>query len=156
MRRVSARRSNVEKVVIEIRRSAIVKHSVERMFALVNDVASYPKRFSWCAGSHVLEQDDEHLVARLDLKFAGFTQSFTTRNSLEPPHRIGMNLVDGPFRELHGGWQFANLGDGCKVSLALDFDYAGGLVAPLMRVGFQKLADRMVDEFCAEADRAYG
>ena len=156
MRIGDARCSNVEIVVIEIRRSAIVKHSTERMFALVNDVAAYPQRFSWCSGSHVLEQDDAHLVARLDLKFAGFTQSFTTRNALEPPHRIGMNLVDGPFRELHGAWQFDPLGTGCKVALALDFDYAGGFVATLMRTGFQKLADRMVDEFCAEADRTYG
>jgi len=152
-----ARRSNVESVVIEIRRSALVKHSAERMFALVNDVAAYPKRFSWCSGSRILEHDDAHLVARLDLKFAGFTQSFTTRNTLDPPRRIGMDLVDGPFRELHGGWEFAALGDdGCKVSLALDFDYSGSFIAPLMRAGFQKLADRMVDEFCAEADRAYG
>jgi ribosome-associated toxin RatA of RatAB toxin-antitoxin module len=142
--------------VIEIRRSAIVNHSAERMFALVNDVAAYPKRFSWCSASHVLEQDDAHLVARLELKFAGFTQSFTTRNSLQPPRRIGMDLVDGPFRELRGAWEFAALGDGCKVSLALDFDYAGSFIAALMRAGFQKLADRMVDEFCAEADRAYG
>jgi ribosome-associated toxin RatA of RatAB toxin-antitoxin module len=44
---------------------------------------------------------------------------------------------------------------GCKVSLALDFDYSGVLMAPIMRTGFQKLADRMVDEFCAEADRLY-
>jgi ribosome-associated toxin RatA of RatAB toxin-antitoxin module len=152
-----ARCWNVERVVIEIRRSAIVKHSAQRMFALVNDVAAYPKRFSWCSGSRILEQDDTHLIARLELKFAGFTQSFTTRNSLEPPHRIGMDLVDGPFRELRGAWQFDALGDdGCKVLLALDFDYAGGFIAPLMRNGFQKLADRMVDEFCAEADRAYG
>ena len=65
-----------------------------------------------------------------------------------------MQLVDGPFRELHGGWEFAALGDdGCKVSLALDFDYAGGLMAPIMRAGFEKLADRMVDEFCREAER---
>jgi len=25
----------------------------------------------------------------------------------------------------------------------------------VLRAGFQKLADRMVDEFCREADRAY-
>ena len=44
--------------------------------------------------------------------------------------------------------------DGCKIALALDFDYAG-LMAPVLRSGFQKLADRMVDEFCREAERVY-
>ena len=143
--------------VIEIRRSAIVRHSAERMFALVNDVANYPERFSWCSATTVLNQDDTHLTARLDLRIAGFTQAFSTRNTLHPPARIDMTLVDGPFRQLNGVWEFIALGsEGCKVSFALDFEYSGTLLAPIMRIGFQKLADRMVDEFCAEADRAYG
>ena len=41
------------------------------------------------------------------------------------------------------------------MSLALDFDYAGRLMAPVMRAGFEKLADRMVDEFCREASRSH-
>ncbi len=140
--------------MISIRRSALVKHSAQRMYSLVNGVADYPRRFSWCSSAQVVEQDAAHITARLELKFAGFTQSFTTRNTLDPPHRIDLALVDGPFRQLSGVWEFTELGaDGCKVSLALDFEYAGIFLAPLMRTGFQKLADRMVDEFCAEADR---
>ena len=45
---------------------------------------------------------------------------------------------------------------GCKVSLGLDFVYSGVLMAAVIRAGFQKLADRMVDEFSEEADRLYG
>src|ERR1700761_5961868 len=62
--------------MIRIRRSAIVKHSAERMFDLVNDVASYPTRFTWCVGANVLEQDASHITARLEVRIAGFTQSF--------------------------------------------------------------------------------
>lgn len=143
--------------MIKIRRSAIVHHSADRMFALVNDVDSYPLRFSWCASAQVFDHDDSHITARLELRIAGLTQSFTTRNTLTPPTEIAMKLVDGPFRHLSGAWNFLPLGEGgCKVSLALDFDYSGVLMAPIMRTGFQKLADRMVDEFCAEADRMYG
>ena len=141
--------------MIEIRRSAIVRHTPAQMFDLVNDVEAYPRRFAWCAGARVLARDDGALTARLELRIGGFTQAFTTRNTLEPPQRIGMQLVEGPFRHLAGVWEFTALGnDGCRVSLALDFEYAG-LMAPLMRVGFQKLDDRLVDEFCAEARRAY-
>jgi ribosome-associated toxin RatA of RatAB toxin-antitoxin module len=147
----------VGKKVIRIRRSAIVNHSAERMFALVNDVASYPSRFTWCVAANVLDQDATHITARLEVRIAGFTQSFTTRNTLEPPTHVSISLVDGPFRQLNGAWDFMPLGDaGCKVSLALDFVYTGVLMAAVIRVGFQKLADRMVDEFSAEADRLYG
>ncbi|MEP6940953.1 MAG: type II toxin-antitoxin system RatA family toxin [Rudaea sp.] len=141
--------------MIQIRRSALVRHTPQRMFDLVNDVAAYPRRFAWCGDSAILEQDADTMIARLDLRLGALTQSFTTRNTLKPPMRIGLELVEGPFRSLQGQWTFLALGEaGCKVALALDFDYAG-LMAPVLRSGFQRLADRMVDEFCTEADRIY-
>ena len=143
--------------MIEIRRSALVKYSPAQMFDLVNDVEAYPKRFAWCAGAQVIEREDEVLVARLDLKFAGLRQSFTTRNTTERPHRLHMSLVEGPFRSLDGVWDFLALGDaGCKINFALDFDYAGGLAGAALKMGFQALASRMVEDFVREAERAYG
>src|SRR4051812_2162594 len=79
-------------------RSALVEHSAARMFALVNDVAAYPRRFDWCNGAEVLEQSHDRLTARLDLGIGGFSTWFTTENSLSPPHHIDMNLRDGPFK----------------------------------------------------------
>jgi len=141
--------------MIEIRRQALVRQPPERMFDLVNDVEAYPRRFPWCAAVRVLAREDGALTARLDLRFAGFTQSFTTRNTFERPHCLRMQLVDGPLRALDGEWSFAALGeDGCKISLALDFDYAGKLMGPALRLGFQGLASRMVDDFCAAAAKS--
>ncbi len=143
--------------MIHIRRSAIVAHPPTRMFDLVNDVESYPRRFAWCAGAAVLAREPDAILARLDVRIAGTTQSFSTRNTLEPPRRIGMQLADGPFSALTGGWEFDALGEsGCKIALALDFEYRGRVLAPVFRAGFEKLADRMVDEFCREAAREHG
>ena len=142
--------------MIHIRRSAIVRYTPAQMFDLVNDVEAYPRRFAWCSGASVIAREDSVLTARLVLRISGLTQTFTTRNTLMPPQRIAMQLAEGPFRHLAGIWEFTALGDGCKVALALDFEYAGSLLAPLMRAGFQKLADRLVDEFCTEALRTYG
>lgn len=101
-----------------------------------------------------MERDETALTARLEVRLAGMTQSFTTRNTLESPDRIHMHLVDGPFRTLEGEWGFLALGDaGCKISFALDFDYSGRFTAPALRLGFQNLADRMVDDFVREAHR---
>ncbi len=142
--------------MIEIRRSAIVPFTPAQMFDLVNDVEAYPKRFGWCDAADVLEREDNVLVARLDLKFAGLKQSFTTRNTTDKPHSLAMKFVEGPFRSLDGVFTFQALGDvGCKIALALDFDYAG-LGGSVLRMGFQQLANRMVDDFCDEARRQYG
>ena len=158
---------------MQIHRQALVRFTPEQMFDLVNEVEAYPRRFAWCLGAEVSEHDGQHLVARLDLRFAGITQHFSTRNTLDRPHNIKMQFVDGPFDWLHGTWQFTPLGGspqsgassqqpavaavppGCKVALDLDFEVSNPVTGFALRVGFQKLADRMVDDFCAEAKRTY-
>jgi len=142
--------------MIEIRRSAIVPFTPGQMFDLVNDVEAYPKRFVWCDAATVIEREADVLVARLDLKLAGLRQSFTTRNTMVRPESLTMKFVEGPFRSLDGLFTFQALGEvGCKISLALDFDYAG-LGGSVLKMGFQQLANRMVDDFCDEARRQYG
>ena len=142
--------------MIQIRRSALVMYTPAQMFDLVNDVEAYPKRFPWCSAAEVIERDGDVLVARLDLKFAGLKQGFTTRNLAERPDRLTMHFVEGPFKSLDGVFAFAALGEsGCKVSLELDFEYAG-IGGSVLKMGFQALANRMVDDFCDEARRTYG
>lgn len=139
----------------KIHRHALVRHSAARMYGLVNDVASYPRRFSWCESAQVIEQGETHMLARLELRVAGIPVAFTTRNTLEPPTRIDLHLVDGPFNELQGHWRFHSLAeDACKVSLDLDFKVAGRLVGSAMAIAFGGLGDLMVDDFCREADRS--
>jgi len=144
--------------VIQIRRHALVRYTPAQMFELVNDVEAYPTRFAWCAGAEIVAREDAStLVARLDLRFAGLTQSFTTRNTIDAPHRLHMHLVEGPLRTLEGEFTFTALGDdGCKIALALDFEYAGFLTGQALRLGFQGLANRLVDDFCRAAVKIYG
>jgi len=137
-----------------IHRHALVRHSALRMYSLVNDVAAYPARFGWCDDAQVLEQSEDHMLARLDLRIAGLRTSFTTRNTLVRPTSIELNLAEGPFRKLTGSWHFHSLAeDACKVSLTMDFEVAGKLIGSALALGMQGLADRMVDDFCREADR---
>ncbi|MBF6025508.1 type II toxin-antitoxin system RatA family toxin [Lysobacter niastensis] len=137
-----------------IRRSALVEHSAARMFALVNDIAAYPRRFDWCDKAEVIESGELRMVARLDLGLGALRTWFTTENTLVPPHHIDLKLVDGPFRSLSGRWQFHSLDESaCKVTLTLDFEPSVKLLGPAMALGFQALADRMVDDFVRVADR---
>jgi ribosome-associated toxin RatA of RatAB toxin-antitoxin module len=64
-----------------------------------------------------------------------------------------MQLRDGPFRKLSGRWQFHALDESaCKVTLTLDFEPQSRLLGPALTLGFQGLADRMVDDFVRIAD----
>lgn len=133
---------------MHVERSALVPFPARRMFGLVNDVRRYPERFAWCSGAEVLAESAEQVEARLTLKLAGLQTSFVTRNRLAPYQRIGLELVEGPFRALGGAWTFLTLDEvSCKVALTLDFEFASGLLAGALRQGFARLADRMVDDF---------
>lgn len=137
-----------------VERSALVRRSAAAMFRLVDDVEAYPRRFAWCEGSAVLQRDERVRVARLDVKLAGVRASFTTRNEVEADRRIAMTLVEGPFTDLHGAWEFTELAeDASRVSLALDFEVAGRWLGGALATGFRSLADRMVDDFVREARR---
>jgi ribosome-associated toxin RatA of RatAB toxin-antitoxin module len=143
--------------VTAVNRSAIVRHSPQQMFELVSDVAAYARRFAWCEASEVLDQGAHEQVARLVVRMGAMRTSFTTRNRLDPPHRIGLALLEGPFTQLAGAWHFQPLGgEACKVTLELDFELAGRVVGSALAFGFQGLADRMVDDFCREARRIHG
>lgn len=143
--------------MIQIRRSALVRHTPEQMFDLVNAVAAYPSRFHWCSAADVLEEHEDGLTARLGLRMAGITQTFTTENTMQRPSRIDMQFVDGPFKTLQGNWAFDALGDaGCKVALALDFEVSNPLLGAALKLGLKGLADRMVDDFCRVADQLHG
>lgn len=138
-------------------RSALVLHTDEQMYDLVNDVLSYPQFLPWCSGASIVERTDERMVAKVDVSKAGLKYSFTTCNRLESPAKIHMELVDGPFSALTGCWTFTRLSDeACKVSLKLDFDFSGKLTSIAMGKVFNQIAIAMVDAFCSQADKKYG
>lgn len=136
-----------------IQRTALVEHSAAYMFALVNDIEAYPRRFDWCESAQVIESDPQHVVARLDLRLGSFRTWFVTDNTLAPPHHIDMALREGPFKSLRGRWEFHALDESaCKVMLTLSFEAVSKLLVPALTLGFQGLADRMVDDFVRTAD----
>lgn len=138
-----------------IKRSALVEHTADRMFHLVNAIEQYSKWFAWCKQAQVLSREDNRVQARLDVQVAGFSTWFMTENILYPEHRMDMHLQDGPFRKLEGRWDFQALGESaCKVALTLDFEPTSRLLGPALWLGMQGLADRMVNDFVRVADQA--
>ena len=93
----------------QISRSALVPFSAEQMYQLVNDVHSYPDFLPGCTGSRVINASNNEMTAAVDVAKAGISKTFTTRNTLLDNQSINMQLVDGPFRKLMGGWHFTPL-----------------------------------------------
>ena len=140
-----------------IERSALVRYSAEQMFALVNDVESYPQFLPWCAEASERERSADLVEGTLVVARGGVRQSFTTRNRLYPPERIDIQLVSGPFAELNGSWTFSPLRAGaCKVQLNLEFQIASGVLQRVFAPFFEEIAESLVDAFVARARQLYG
>jgi ribosome-associated toxin RatA of RatAB toxin-antitoxin module len=141
---------------MKIARTALVTHSALDMYKLVEGVPSYPQFLSWCTDAVVHEQSSDLQKATLTVLVAGIKKHFTTINTLILGECVEMKLLKGPFKNLHGYWRFAQLGDdGCKISLELDFEMSTGLVSSMFAKGFGKVADRLVDDFCKRAELVY-
>ena len=140
----------------QISRSALVPFSAEQMYQLVNDVHSYPDFLPGCTGSRVLNATSNEMTAAVDVAKAGISKTFTTRNTLLDNQSINMQLVDGPFRKLMGGWHFTPLSpEACKVELHLDFEFTNKLIELAFGKVFKELAGNMVQAFTQRAKEVY-
>jgi ribosome-associated toxin RatA of RatAB toxin-antitoxin module len=134
-----------------IARSAIVEHSAEQMFALVDDIESYPRFLPWCRAASVDQRTPEWVRATLSVGMRGLNQAFSTRNELHPPEAMDMRLVKGPFRHFAAAWRFRPLSaQACSIEFSLEYEMAGPLARMLEPV-FDHIADTMVDAFTRRA-----
>jgi len=130
------------------RKSALVPHSCETLFSLVDDVERYPEFLPWCAGVKVFSRDERTTHARIDVDYHGLKSHVTTRNAKERPGRMTLELEEGPFERFSGEWTFKPLGEaGCRVEFALEYKAAGGAIASLLEGVFGYIASTLVDRF---------
>ncbi|GAB2722717.1 type II toxin-antitoxin system RatA family toxin [Halomonas garicola] len=140
-----------------VNRSALVRHTPQQMFELVNDFEQYPQFLPGCRRARLLERDETHLVGEMTLGRAGVEQTITTRNDLYTPERIEMSLVKGPFKRLKGRWLFIPVDDTtCRVSLEMEFEFANRLLSMAFGKLFEQIAVQLVDSFTRRADELYG
>lgn len=140
----------------QISRTALVPYSAEQMYQLVNDVKSYPQFLPGCSGSRILDESASQMMAAVDVSKAGISKTFTTRNILVSNQSIIMQLVDGPFRKLMGGWKFTPIGDdACRIEFQLDFEFTNKLIELAFGRVFKELAGNMVQAFTVRAKEVY-
>jgi ribosome-associated toxin RatA of RatAB toxin-antitoxin module len=132
----------------EVKRSALVAQPPSRLFALINDIESYPRFLPWCTHARVQSRSEREIVAAIGVKRGPLHGEFTTRNELEPDKRILMHLVDGPFKTLEGQWLLTPIGpDGCRVELTMRFAFKSALSGMMFDHMFAETVGSLVEAF---------
>ena len=138
---------------MEVRRSALVAHPAEHLFALIEAAEDYPAFLPWCAGATILERSAELVSARIEVAWRGVRFGFVTRNPKRAPTWMAIGLAEGPFRRFEGEWRLTPLGTaGCRVEFRLAYDFAAGVLGSLAAPVFDRAANTLVDAFVRRAD----
>jgi ribosome-associated toxin RatA of RatAB toxin-antitoxin module len=138
-----------------ITRSAIVAHSAEQVYGVVEDIESYPRFLPWCLAVKV-ERQPGGATATLEVGVKGLRQSFTTANTNDPGRAIEMRLVRGPFKHFAAAWRFKPLAAGaCGVEFSMEYEFASRALGKLLEPLFSGIAGSMVDAFSRRADEIH-
>ncbi len=139
-----------------ISRSAVVPYSAEQMYALVDDIESYPLFVPHCAGSEILQRTDREVTAILVLLLHRVRYRLTSRNVMHPDHAIQIQLLDGPFSSLQAQWEFESQQPGsCRISFEIEFRFKNWLLAKLLDGVILELAGSLPDVFYRRAQQIY-
>lgn len=165
----------------QVKKSVLLWYSAQEMYELVTAVPDYPKFLPWCERGEIVEQHDNGVTARLHLAFKGLKHTFTTRNTLEPNHKVTLQLVDGPFSSLYGDWMFIPLDTqpsqraegnastssstqapvaparvACRINFELNYAFSNRALELMVSPVFDKIANTLVDSFVKRAEQVYG
>ncbi len=140
-----------------VNKSALVPYSAANMFALVNDIESYPRFLPWCRSTQILSRTDDEVRASIEMAKGALHKSFTTCNRLQHNKMIEIRLIEGPFQRLEGYWRFQYLDvQACKISLDMEFEFSNTLLRVAVGPVFSQIANSLVDAFCKRAVQVYG
>jgi ribosome-associated toxin RatA of RatAB toxin-antitoxin module len=142
---------------MNVRKSALVEHSAEDMFDLIEAAEDYPAFLPWCAGANILSRDENSVAAEITVDFHGVRFQVTTRNPKRRPEYMAIVLERGPFRRFEGEWRLTPLApDACKIEFGLQYEFDNPLMGRLAGTVFDRITDTLVDAFVVRARDVHG
>ena len=143
--------------MVQVSRSVLLNYTVDEVFSIVNDIASYPQFVPNCTHGEVHEDLGHEMLATISFKALGLKQALTTRNTVVQGESISMNLVEGPFSRLEGSWEFIALSEAAsKVVCTLSFTPRSRYARFAAKSALNKAANAALDGFNKRVVEVYG
>ena len=138
----------------KVRKNAIVFHSKEKMYRLVDLIENYPNFLPWCGSTKIIERDNNKTIASIEINYKGIKQTFTTENTKKINEKMIIKLINGPFKSLTGEWIFKEMAkDSCQIELKLEYEFSNIILEKLISPVFNMIANTFIEEFIKEANK---
>ena len=140
----------------------LVKHSPDRMYALVADIERYPEFLPLCEALTIRSRRErdgkELLLADMTVGYKAIRETFTTRARFDLPHmRIMVEYLDGPFKHLENTWHFKAVGEkATDVQFFITYEFRNRALSMLMGAMFDAAFRKFAEAFEHRADQLYG
>jgi len=132
-------------------------YTPEQLFDLVADVERYNEFLPWVVAVRIRSASDQEIVADLVVGFSAFKERFTSRVTLDQPHRIHVDYIEGPLKYLRNEWRFDPAPDGgTNLFFSVDFAFRSRIFQGLAGEMFDRALRRMTDAFERRAAILYG
>lgn len=133
----------------------ILPFTADLMYAIVSDVEKYPGFLPWVISLKVVNRISDYVFdCEMRVGFAGITESYVSRVTLDPAKRmIDVVLVRGPFRFLENHWRFRPRGDVCEVDFSVRFEFKSAVLNMVAGTAFGRVLAKMTDAFETRARR---
>jgi len=132
-------------------------YTPEQLFDLVADVERYNEFLPWVVAVRIRSASDQEIVADLVVGFSAFKERFTSRVTLDQPHRIHVDYIEGPLKYLRNEWRFDPAPDGgTNLFFSVDFAFRSRIFQALAGEMFDRALRRMTDAFERRAAILYG
>lgn len=124
---------------------------------LVMDIEQYPKFLPYCSGAKVHSSTATEVLASIEVAKAGQSYGLTTKNRIDAPHSIIMQLSAGPFKQLQGTWSFkeTDAGNSTIVSISVEFTMHHKILQWSLRALLPTLLKQVTAAFAERAKILY-
>ncbi len=147
-----------------------LRYAPPHLFELVAAVERYPEFLPWCLAAYIRTTKElpgapnrTLVVADLVVGLRLIRKRYTSRVTLQPPHRIDVRCVDGPFEYLNNRWIFEPVAPdarrpvgGTMLTFDIEFEFRSIVLQSLVGGLLNEAARHMVAAFEGRAKRLYG
>jgi coenzyme Q-binding protein COQ10 len=137
--------------------------SCRQVYALVEDVESYPEFLPWCSAARIIKTEKNIIIAELVIHFASMHENYTSRITLSPPEeetskcKIDVQLIEGPFRTLENHWyfEFDKEKKQTKITFDIAFEFQSTILQKIIGFMFEAALMKMMKSFEGRAKEIY-
>jgi coenzyme Q-binding protein COQ10 len=135
----------------------VLPYTPEQLYDLVAQIERYPEFLPWCVAARIRRREGNTVVADLVIGFKMMRERYTSRVTLDRPHRIDVAYLEGPLKHMNNHWVFApHPSGGTEIDFFVDFEFHSKVLQALIGALFHEALRRLVGAFEVRARQLYG